>query len=117
MNRNFFLSLLPLSVFAQDTDSKTLQQTAKGFMQQGDYTNAILVLNGALQKDPKNLDLLKDLSFDYYLQHDYTKGLDIAKPLPDRPDADVQCYQIAGLFYKAMDERSACEKLYKAGIK
>jgi tetratricopeptide (TPR) repeat protein len=121
MNRSHLLfilpALLPVYLFAQASDSKTLQQTAKGFMQQGDYTNAILVLNGALQKDPKNLDLLKDLSFDYYLQHDYTKGLDIARPLLDRPDADPQCYQIAGLFYKAMDQRPACEKLYKAGIK
>ncbi len=121
MNRNFlffiFPILLPVSLLAQDPDSKGSQQTAKGFMQQGDYTNAILVLNGALQKDPKNIELSKDLAFDYYLEHDYAKGLDIAKPLLDRPDADVQCYQIAGLFYKAMDEASACEKLYKAGIK
>jgi Tfp pilus assembly protein PilF len=111
------LALLKLPSMAQDPDSKTSQETAKTFTRDGDYTNAIVVLNRALQKDPKNLDLLKDLSFDYYLQRDYAKGLDIARPLTERTDADVQCYQIAGLFYKAMDEGSACEKLYKTGIK
>ncbi len=111
------LALLHFSSFAQDTDVKTAQETAKTFTRNGDYANAILVLNRALQKDPKNLDLLKDLSFDYYLQRDYAKGLDIARPLTERSDADVQCYQIAGLFYKAMDEAGPCERLYKGGIK
>ena len=116
------LGLLHLNSFAQDTDAKTSdaktsQENAKAFARTGDYTNALLVLNHALQKDPKNLDLQKDLAFDYYLQKEYAKGIDIAKPLTERSDADVQCYQIAGLFYKAMDEASACERLYKAGIK
>src|SRR5579872_2331757 len=91
------LALFRLPCPAQEPDIKTMQQTARTFMRDGDYANAILVLNRALQKDPKNLEVLKDLSFDYYLEKDYAKGLDIAKPLTERPDADVQCYQIAGL--------------------
>jgi tetratricopeptide (TPR) repeat protein len=106
-----------LSGSGQSTDEKTLQETAKTFARQGDYANAIVVLTRALQDDPKNLELLKDLSFDYYLQRDYAKGLNIARPLTERPDADVQCYQITGLFYKVTDDASSCEKLYKAGIK
>jgi tetratricopeptide (TPR) repeat protein len=109
------LGYLPGS--GQTTDPKTLQETAKTFARQGDYPNAILVLTHALQDDPKNLELLKDLSFDYYLQRDYAKGLNLARPLTERPDADVQCYQITGLFYKAVEDASACEKLYRAGIK
>jgi len=103
--------------FAQQPDAKTLQETAKTFARQGDYTNAVIVLTRALQQDPKNLELQKDLAFDYYLQHEYPKGLDIARNLTERPDADVQCYQLTGLFYKATEEAAACEKLYKAGIK
>lgn len=111
------LVLASLTTLAQQPDAKTLQETAKTFTRQGDYANAIVVLTGAVQKDPQNIELLKDLSFNYYLQRDYAKGLNIARSLTERSDADVQCYQMAGLFYKAIDDPKECEKLYKAGIK
>lgn len=110
------LTLTCLSTFAQTSD-KTPQETAKAFTRQGDYSNAIVVLNGALQKDPQNLELQKDLSFNYYLGREYPKGLTLAKQMVERPDADVQAYQILALLYKAVDETKECEKLYKAGIK
>jgi len=110
-------TLACLSCLAQQPDAKTLQETAKAFARQGDYTNAVIVLTRALQQDPKNLELSKDLAFDYYLQHEYPKGLEVARNLTERPDADVQCYQLTGLFYKATEETAACERLYKAGIK
>jgi tetratricopeptide (TPR) repeat protein len=75
------------------------------------------VLNRALQQQPNDLELLKDLAFSYYLQRDFVKAREVARPLPDRPDADVQAYQILGLVYKAIEERKECEKLYKAGLK
>jgi tetratricopeptide (TPR) repeat protein len=75
------------------------------------------VLTSALQKDPQNLELSKDLAFNYYLQREYPKGLNISRALTERGDADVQCYQLTGMFYKAIDEAKECEKLYKAGIK
>ncbi len=121
MNR--IISLLSLLIFscfacfAQEPDAKALQETAKTFARQGDYANAIVVLIRARQADPQNIELLKDLSFDYYMQRDYPKGVDIARTLTERPDADVQCYQLTGLFYKATDEATACERLYKAGIR
>lgn len=109
----FFTTL----TFAQDGDTKTSQETAKNYVKQGDYSNAILVLNRALQKEAENLELQKDLAFAYYLNHDYVRALEIAKPFTDRPDADVQCYQILGLVYKAIEERKDCEKMYKAALK
>jgi tetratricopeptide (TPR) repeat protein len=122
MNRLLFLPLILLVVAslpspAQETEAKSSQDKARSFTRQGDYANAIVVLNGALQKDPQNLEMTKDLAFNYYLERDYAKGLNIARPLPERPDADVQCYQMVGLFYKAIDEAKECEKLYKAGMK
>jgi len=121
MNRIFLLifslAYTGLSTLAQDPDPKALQETARTFTRHGDYANAIVVLNGALQKDPKSLELLKDLAFDYYLQREYTKGMSIARPLTERDDADVQCYQITAMLYKAIDDSKECEKLYKAGIK
>lgn len=102
---------------AQDGDTKTAQETAKNYMKQGDYSNAILVLNRALQKEATNLELQKDLAFAYYLHRDYVRALEVAKPFADRPDADVQSYQILGMVYKAIEERKDCEKMYKTALK
>jgi len=104
-------------LFAQVQDANTLHETAKTFMRQGDYTNAVIVLTHALQKDPDNLEILKDLAFTYYMQRDYPQALNTARPLPERSDADVQSYQILGLVYKALENRNECEKLYKDGLK
>jgi Tfp pilus assembly protein PilF len=122
MNRILFLPLIALvaaslSSLAQPSDSKSLQETAKTYTRQGDYTNAIVVLTGAIQKDAQNLELLKDLAFNYYLQRDYAKGINTARPLTERSDADIQSYQILAMNYKAIDEVKECEKLYKTGIK
>ena len=120
MKRAIILAIFLIIGFglsAQEQDAKTLHETAKTFIRQGDYTNAVIVLTHALQKDPNNLEILKDLAFTYYLQRDYPKAMNTAKPLPDRPDADVQAYQILGMVYKAIENRKDCEKMYKEGLK
>jgi tetratricopeptide (TPR) repeat protein len=113
----FVLLIAELTGMAQTTPEKTPQEIARTFTNQGDFTNAIVVLNSALQKDQQNLELLKDLAFNYYLNRDYAKGEAIAKPLIERPDADVQTYQMLALFYKATDDLKECEHLYKDGLK
>src|SRR5258706_4372079 len=102
---------------AQTQDAKQLHETARTFMRQGDFANAALVLNRALQQEPGNIEILKDVALNHFLQKDYTKALETAKPLIDRNDADDQCYQIAGNVYKALGQEKECEKLYKKGIK
>lgn len=101
--------------WAQDVD--TLRSTAKSFMQQGDYENAVLVLSKALQMQPNDLQITKDLMFTYYLKRDFAKALEIGKPLVARQDADVQSFQLLGLTYKAIAEDDEAEKLYKIGLK
>lgn len=121
MNRLLLLPLALLLLYlpssAQTADNKTPQEIARSFTRQGDYNNAIVVLTGAIKNQPGNLELLKDLAFNYYLNRDYTKGEAIAKPLVDRQDADVQAYQLLALFYKATDDLKECEHLYKTGLK
>jgi Tfp pilus assembly protein PilF len=102
---------------AQQQDVKTPDETAKTYIRQGDYENAILVLNRALQQDQQNLEMLKDLAFAYYLQRNYENALRTAKPLVNREDADVQSYQILGMVYKAIEEKKECVKMYKQGIR
>ena len=113
----FTVVLLTVTSFAQPEEVKTLQETARTFMRTGDFDNAIIVLNRALQKDNKNLELQKDLVMSYYLKRDYEKALDGVKVLIDRDDADVITYQIAGNVYKALEQVKDCDKMYKKALK
>lgn len=112
-----FCIMVATCLIAQEQDAKTLRETAKSFVRQGDYSNAILVLNKLLVQQPNDLELLKDVTFAYYLNREYDKALQTGKPLPERADADVQSYQMLGMVYKAIEERKECEKLYRKGIK
>ena len=113
----FLLCIFFFSSAAFSQTAKELQQTARSFMQQADYTNAILVLNRAIQMEPQNLEIAKDLSLSYYVQRDNAKALEIIKPLLDREDADDQCFQIASNIYKQLQQPKESDKLYRKGIK
>jgi Tfp pilus assembly protein PilF len=121
MKKNIVFLLLALSVHITNVaqpqqTAKELHETAKIFMRQGDYDNAILVIKRALEKEPDNLDMLKDVSFIYFLKRDYEKAIETGKPLIDRADADVPTFQILGFTYKAIAEYKECRKLYKKAL-
>ncbi len=109
----FTAFIFVLQINAQDSAAIK----AKNFIRQGDYHNAILVLNRAIDNDKENIELKKDLAFSYYLSRDYTKALAVIQPITDSKEADVQSFQIHGMIYKAIEERKDAEKLYKAGLK
>lgn len=113
----FLFSVLMTGAYAQEQDEKTLHETAKTFIRQGDYANALLVLNKALQQQPGDLEILKDQAFAYYLSGDYTRSEAVSKKLVERRDADAQTYQIAAMPYKIQDNTKELDKLYKKGLK
>ncbi|WP_157580882.1 tetratricopeptide repeat protein [Segetibacter koreensis] len=120
MKKYFFVVFVFISsfCFAQSTqNADTLHATAKTFLQQGDYDNAVLVLKKALQIQPDDLQITKDLLFAYYLKRDFAKAMEVGKPLVERKDADVQSFQLLGLTYRAIAEDDEAEKLYKTGLK
>ena len=86
-------------------------------MRQGDFPNAILVLNRAIQLDPQDISIAKDLALNYYFNKDNNKALEIIKPVLERDDADDQSFQIAGNIYKELGQKKDCEKIYRKGIK
>src|SRR5687767_10271026 len=104
------------SLFTQ-AQEQSLQETARSFMRQGDFDNAILVLNRALQQEPSSLDLQKDLTMAHYYKRDYVRALELVKPMLDRDDADVVTYQIAGNVYKALEEVKDADKMYKKALR
>ncbi len=121
MKKYFLLFLLSFFLFNaiafSQEDANQLHENAKTFMRQGDYSNAILILNKARQLDPQNIEITKDLALNYFFQKDNNKALETIKPALDRNDADDQCYQIAGNIYQALNLMDDCEKMYKNGIK
>ena len=120
MIKLFALSILGAILLTQPIHAQSaeqLHQTAKSFMKQGDYANAVLVLNKSLQIAPDNMSIAKDLAMSYYFQKDNIKALETIKPVLDSKDADDQSFQIAGNIFKQLDQRTELEKLYKKGIK
>ena len=111
----FFVVLFHTISLAQD--AAQLHETARTFMRQGDYTNAITVLNRAILLQPNNIEIAKDLGLNYYFAKYYDKALEITKPLLERDEADDQCFQIAGDIYMALEQFKEVEKVYKKGIK
>lgn len=102
-------------LFAQDV--KQLYESARNYMHQGDYANAILVLNRALAIEPGNMEISKNLGLNYYYANDFKKAVAVLNPVLDRKDADDQCFQICGDAYWAMDMPKESEAVYKKGIK
>lgn len=102
-----------MTVIAQ----QNARETARAFVRQGDYTNAILVLNRAIENDSQNIDLKNDLAFAYYLQRDYNRAVATLEPVLDDRDGDVQSYQVLGLTYRAMNEMRDAERMYRNAIR
>ncbi|HYH16162.1 MAG TPA: tetratricopeptide repeat protein [Flavisolibacter sp.] len=116
MKKLFFL-LSVTAALHTTAQEQTAQETARTFMRSGDFDNAVLVLNRALQSDPKSLELQKDLILAYYYKRDYARALDGVKVIMDYDNLDVSSYQIAGNVYKALEEVKAADKMYKKALK
>ena len=105
------------SVVVKAQSAQELHETARSFMQQGDYANALLVLNKATALEPSNIDITKDIALTYYLQKDNVKAMETIKPVLESDDADYQSFLIAGNIYKQQALTKDCEKLYRKAIK
>lgn len=112
-----FVFIICLCSAAKAQDAAQLHETARQFMRQNDFANAILVLNRAVLLDPKNVEIAKDLGLNYYFSKDYKKAEEIIKPLLDKDEADDQLFQIAADIYYAMEDLKESEKVYKKGLK
>jgi tetratricopeptide (TPR) repeat protein len=115
--KKIFLSLFgvvaSIAVMAQDTPL----ETARSFMRTGDFDNAILVLNNGLKQDPRNTDLKRDLVLAYTYKRDFSKALEIVKPMLEEDNVDEQTYQVAGNVYRALALYKDGEKMFKKALK
>ena len=114
-----FLLLIVVTslVFSQEKDPKKIIEAAKVFARQGDFNNAILIINRGLESNKNDLALLKDLAFYQFLKKDYAAAMETARPFATRKDADEQAFQVLAMVYKSLEEYKECERLYKAALK
>lgn len=117
MKKFFFLVLMLAGISSFAQTEQTPIETARSFMRSGDFDNAILVLNKALQSDKNNFDLQKDLAMSFYYKRDFAKALDVVETMLDRNDVDVTAYQIGGNVYKALEEVKDADKMYRKALK
>jgi Tfp pilus assembly protein PilF len=96
---------------------KNAGQTAKAYIRQGDYANAIVVLSQALEADRDNIEMKKDLAFAYYLQRDFPRALSAIQPVIEDRDNDAQSFQILGMIHEAQNNRRDAERAYRVGIR
>ncbi|MEO5968278.1 MAG: hypothetical protein ABIP68_08880 [Ferruginibacter sp.] len=112
-----FFTLLLISFSGYTQDVKELQETARSFMRQGDFTNSILVLSKASQIEPENMSLAKDLALSYYYKKDFDKALKSIKPVLESAEVDDQSFQIGANIYLSLGNFKEAETTYKNGLK
>jgi tetratricopeptide (TPR) repeat protein len=119
MKKLLLFILVAFGFFTQYSFAQTvaeLQKNAQAFMRQGDYTNAVLILNRCIEKEPTNTSVGKDLALSYFYTQNNSKALEVIKPVLESNDADDQCFLIAGNIYKQLELPKESEKVYKKGI-
>ena len=120
MKKIFFFFVFSLGILVTTTAQEggtNLHETGRTFMRQGDFDNSILVLTRALQQDPKNTEIRKDLVMSHFLKRDYAKAKEQVEPLIENDNADVVAYQIAGNIYKALEEVKSADRMYKKALR
>lgn len=119
MKKAFVFLILVLSVhtLVMAQGDKTPQELARQYMIAGDFNNAILVLNRAIQENPADIELKKDLAFIYYQQKNLSKALETIKRVTDTPAADDHSFQILGMIYQSLEDYKEADKMYKAALK
>jgi tetratricopeptide (TPR) repeat protein len=111
----WLLAIATMKLHAQD--AKAMQESARDFIKQGDYSNAVMLLNKAHDMEPNNVAISKDLAMAYYQKADYTKMQGVIKPLLEKDDAEADIYQLAGIMYRANNDTKEAEKVYKRALK
>ncbi|GAA4317058.1 tetratricopeptide repeat protein [Flaviaesturariibacter amylovorans] len=116
MKRSFLVLLAAALSFGARAQDPSVQETARTFLRSGDFDNAVLVLTRALQQDPKNYGLQKDLTMALFYKRDYTKALDIIPMMLDHKEVDPSAFQIAGNIYRALERAKDADKLYRKAL-
>lgn len=109
-----FMSIAYDAIAQQDDEQ--VRKAAIQFCKKNDFSNALIVLNSGLKKNPASLLLAKELAFTFYLSGSFEQAAENILPIVDRVDADIQTFQIAGNIFNALEDWKQSEKIYRKGL-
>lgn len=119
--KHIIIQLLLLTSFFHaslaQTEVEMMQKTAREFMKKGDHENAILVLGQALQLEPGNISLSKDMALSYMFKNDLSSAMKTISPVLEGDNADDQCFLIAVNIQKSAGKPKEVERICRRGIR
>ncbi len=98
------------------SEAKELYGKARMYLQKTDYANAIMVYNQAINIEPENLLLRRELAHAYYMQGDMAKGEKMISPLLKSKDADEETFQVACRIFRSMKKLDEAKSAINDGI-
>lgn len=107
------------SSIAQDglsADVKRMQESARTYLNRGDYANAIMMYSQAIRQAPDEVPLRRDLAYTYFLSGDKKKAKEIIDPVVSSDAADEQTYQVASAVENALGNTGKAKRLLNEGI-
>ena len=118
MKKSLLLILLFFSfqLVLKAQEAERLHTLGKNYLIDGDYASAENALTGAYDLDSNSLSIAKDLSLCFYFEKEFKKGLFIINKMIEQGKADDQSYQIAGNFYKSLNQIAECESLFRKAL-
>jgi Tfp pilus assembly protein PilF len=97
-------------------EGKDLYNKARMYLQKADYANSIMVYNQAINIEPDNLLLRRELAHAYYMQGDMAKGEKMISPLIKNKEADEETFQVACRIFRAMKKLDEAKSAINTGI-
>ena len=82
----------------------------------GNFTQAITLLNEAKKLDPENINYPYELGYTYYLTKDYKTAIKYLEGLLKHKDVKDQVYQLLGNCYDNLNNSEKAMDIYKAGL-
>lgn len=114
------LFCLPLGhSFAQEglsADVRRMQESARSYLNRGDYANAIMMYSQAIRQAPDEVSLRRDLAYTYLLSGETKKAKEIIDPVVSSEAADEQTYQVASAVENALGNTGKAKRLLNEGL-
>jgi tetratricopeptide (TPR) repeat protein len=104
------------TLVSSNPEARELYTNARNYLQNADFANAIMVFNQAVQVDPENLILRRELANAYYMQGDLMRGEKMVMPLLKRDEADEQTFQVASNILAGMNKMDDAKDAINKGI-
>ncbi len=125
MKRLFILFLFQVAIlypsFSQFNTSKKealeIAEKAVVKMEEGDYLEAITLLEVSEEMDPKNISFTYEKAYAYYSMKKYDKVIEIIEPLLKDKDANDLFYQLIGNSYDLKGDADMANNYYQQGLK